>query len=202
VFAKVKGQGNNEFSIDELAKDLETRVPENLQRQSEYLTHPVFNSYHSEHEMLRYIKSLEAKDLSLCHSMIPLGSCTMKLNASTEMIPLTWSEFGDIHPFAPSDQTGGYMQLFDELNQWLCEITGFKRMSFQQNSGAQREDTGLMVIKAFHHYNGQSQRNVVLIPASAHGTNPASAAMAGLEIVIVKCDEKGNIDVAHLKNQA
>src|SRR5690606_10767326 len=157
VFAKVKGQGNNEFSIDELAKDLETRVPENLQRQSEYLTHPVFNSYHSEHEMLRYIKSLEAKDLSLCHSMIPLGSCTMKLNATTEMIPLTWSEIGNIHPFAPSDQTNGYMQLFDELNQWLCEITGFKKMSFQPNSGAQGEYTGLMVIRAYHQANGQHQ---------------------------------------------
>lgn len=202
VFAKVKGQGNNEFSIDELAKDLETRVPENLQRQSEYLTHPVFNSYHSEHEMLRYIKSLEAKDLSLCHSMIPLGSCTMKLNATTEMIPLTWSEIGNIHPFAPSDQTNGYMQLFDELNQWLCEITGFKKMSFQPNSGAQGEYTGLMVIRAYHQANGQHQRDVALIPASAHGTNPASASMAGMKIVVIKCDERGNIDVEDLRMQA
>ncbi len=202
VFAKVKGKGNNEVDIQSLAENLSSSIPDSLQRDSAFLTHPIFNSYHSEHEMLRYIKSLEAKDLSLCHSMIPLGSCTMKLNASTEMIPLTWTEFGDLHPFAPADQTGGYMQLFDELNHWLCEITGFSRMSFQPNSGAQGEYAGLMVIKAYHTYNGQSQRNVVLIPASAHGTNPASAAMAGLKIVIVKCDEKGNIDVSDLRAQA
>jgi len=202
VFAKIKGKGNNEVDIQGLAKNLITCIPNSLQRSSDFLTHPNFNSYHSEHEMLRYIKSLEAKDLSLCHSMIPLGSCTMKLNASTEMIPLTWTEFGDLHPFAPTDQTGGYMQLFDELNHWLCEITGFSRMSFQPNSGAQGEYTGLMVIRAYHNYNGQGQRNIVLIPASAHGTNPASAAMAGLEIVIVKCDEKGNIDVSDLRTQA
>jgi len=202
VFAKIKGKGNNEVDIQGLAKNLITCIPNSLQRSSDFLTHPNFNSYHSEHEMLRYIKSLEAKDLSLCHSMIPLGSCTMKLNASTEMIPLTWTEFGDLHPFAPTDQTGGYMQLFDELNHWLCEITGFNRMSFQPNSGAQGEYTGLMVIRSYHNYNGQGQRNIVLIPASAHGTNPASAAMAGLEIVIVKCDEKGNIDVSDLRTQA
>lgn len=202
VFAKVKGQGNNEILVSELADNLQTCIPETLQRTSEYLTHPVFNSYHSEHEMLRYIKSLEAKDLSLCHSMIPLGSCTMKLNATTEMIPLTWSEIGNIHPFAPSDQTNGYMQLFDELNQWLCEITGFKRMSFQPNSGAQGEYTGLMVIRAYHHANGEQQRNVALIPASAHGTNPASASMAGMKIVVIKSDEKGNIDVEDLRTQA
>lgn len=202
VFAKVKGQGNNEILTSELAENLQTCIPETLQRTSEYLTHPVFNSYHSEHEMLRYIKSLEAKDLSLCHSMIPLGSCTMKLNATTEMIPLTWPEIGNIHPFAPSDQTNGYMQLFDELNQWLCEITGFKRMSFQPNSGAQGEYTGLMVIRAYHQANGEQQRNVALIPASAHGTNPASASMAGMKIVVIKSDEKGNIDVEDLRTQA
>lgn len=202
VFAKVKGQGNSEVSVNELAEELESCIPEPLQRSSEYLTHPVFNSYHSEHEMLRYIKSLEAKDLSLCHSMIPLGSCTMKLNATTEMIPLTWSEIGDIHPFAPSDQTNGYMQLFDELNQWLCEITGFKKMSFQPNSGAQGEYTGLMVIRAYHQAKGEHQRNVALIPASAHGTNPASASMAGMKIVVIKSDERGNIDVEDLRTQA
>jgi len=202
IFAKVKGKGNNDVDIQDLANDLNSPIPENLQRTSSFFTHPVFNSYHSEHEMLRYIKSLEAKDLSLCHSMIPLGSCTMKLNATTEMIPLTWSEFGGLHPFAPGDQTGGYMQLFDELNQWLCEITGFSRMSFQPNSGAQGEYTGLMVIRAFHTSRGQSNRNIALIPASAHGTNPASAAMAGMKIIIVKCDEKGNIDIADLRSQA
>src|SRR5690606_18013963 len=149
-------------------------------------------------EMLRYIKSLEAKDLSLCHSMIPLGSCTMKLNATTEMIPLTWFEFGNLHPFAPIDQTGGYMQLFDELNQWLCEITGFSQMSFQPNSGAQGEYTGLMVIRAYHTSRGEGKRDVALIPAAAHGTHPAAAAMAGMKIVIVRCDERGNIDISDL----
>jgi len=202
VFTKVKGKGNNEIDIQSLAEELTSNIPTNLQRTSEFLAHPVFNSYHSEHEMLRYIKSLEAKDLSLCHSMIPLGSCTMKLNATTEMIPLTWPEFGGLHPFAPTDQTGGYMRLFDELNQWLCEITGFSKMSFQPNSGAQGEYTGLMVIRAYHASRGQNQRNIALIPASAHGTNPASAAMAGMKIIIVKCDEKGNIDVADLRAQA
>ncbi|HLT42412.1 MAG TPA: aminomethyl-transferring glycine dehydrogenase subunit GcvPB, partial [Sphingobacteriaceae bacterium] len=137
-----------------------------------------------------------------CHSMIPLGSCTMKLNATTEMIPVTWPQFGNMHPFAPSDQTGGYMQLLDELNQWLCEITGFSKMSFQPNSGAQGEYTGLLVIQAYHADNGQTQRNVALIPASAHGTNPASASMAGMKIIIVKCDEQGNIDVQDLKEKA
>lgn len=202
VFAKVKGKGNQDIDLETLSSNLDSPVPEALQRSSAYLTHPVFNSYHSEHEMLRYIKSLEAKDLSLCHSMIPLGSCTMKLNATTEMVPLTWPEFSKLHPFAPADQTGGYMQLFDELNQWLCEITGFSRMSFQPNSGAQGEYTGLMVIRAYHAHNGQAQRNVALIPASAHGTNPASASMAGMKIVVVKCDESGNIDVEDLRKQA
>lgn len=202
VFAKVKGKGNQDIDLETLSSNLESPVPEALQRSSAYLTHPVFNSYHSEHEMLRYIKSLEAKDLSLCHSMIPLGSCTMKLNATTEMVPLTWPEFSKLHPFAPADQTGGYMQLFDELNQWLCEITGFSRMSFQPNSGAQGEYAGLMVIRAYHAHNGQAQRNVALIPASAHGTNPASASMAGMKIVVVKCDEFGNIDVEDLRKQA
>jgi len=201
LFSKVKGKGSN-IDIEQLTSDLSTSIPAALQRKSDFLTHPVFKDYHSEHEMLRYIKSLESKDLSLTHSMIPLGSCTMKLNATTEMIPLTWSEFGDLHPFAPTDQTGGYMQLFDELNQWLSEITGFAKMSFQPNSGAQGEYTGLMVIRAFHTSRGESQRNIALIPASAHGTNPASAAMAGMKIIVIKCDENGNIDVDDLKTQA
>src|SRR5690606_25215970 len=202
VFAKVKGKTTNDVDLAALAEDLGTSIPDNLQRTSEYLTHPVFNTYHSEHDMLRYIKSLEAKDLSLCHSMIPLGSCTMKLNATTEMLPLTWSHFGGLHPFAPADQTSGYMQLINELNEWLSEITGFAKMSFQPNSGAQGEYAGLMVIRAYHESRGESHRDVCLIPASAHGTNPASASMAGLKVVVVKCDELGNIDVEDLRAKA
>jgi glycine dehydrogenase len=202
VFAKIKGKNSSEIDFSTLEKELYSTVPSNLQRESAYLSHPIFNSYHSEHEMLRYIKTLEAKDLSLCHSMIPLGSCTMKLNATSEMVPVTWPQFGNIHPFAPSDQTGGYMQLLDELNQYLCEITGFSKMSFQPNSGAQGEYAGLLVIQAYHADKGQPQRNLALIPASAHGTNPASASMAGMKIVIVKCDEKGNIDIKDLREKA
>lgn len=202
IFAKIKGKNLGEINFLASEKEIATPIPTQLQRKSDFLSHPIFNSYHSEHEMLRYIKTLEAKDLSLCHSMIPLGSCTMKLNATSEMIPVTWPQFGNIHPFAPSDQTGGYMQLLDELNQWLCEITGFSKMSFQPNSGAQGEYTGLLVIQAYHADRGQSQRNLALIPASAHGTNPASASMAGMKIVIVKCDEKGNIDVEDLREKA
>ncbi len=201
-FAKVKGKTLADVSFDELKADVQTVIPAALQRKSAYLTHAIFNSHHSEHEMLRYIKSLEAKDLSLCHSMIALGSCTMKLNATTEMVPVTWAEFGKIHPFAPSDQVGGYMQLFDELNNWLSEITGFAAMSLQPNAGAQGEYAGLMVIRAYHQDRGDAHRNIALIPSSAHGTNPASAAMAGMKIVVVKCDENGNIDVADLKEKA
>lgn len=201
-FAKVKGKTLNDVAFDELTANLQTVIPADQQRTSTYLTHPVFNSHHSEHEMLRYIKSLEAKDLSLCNSMIPLGSCTMKLNATTEMVPITWAEFGKMHPFAPVDQTGGYMQLFDELDKWLSEITGFAAMSLQSNAGAQGEYAGLMVIRAYHHDRGDLHRNIALIPSSAHGTNPASAAMAGMKIIVVKCDENGNIDVADLKAKA
>lgn len=201
-FAKVKAKTAHEVDMDGLLAGLTARIPADLERRSTFLTHPVFNSYHSEHEMLRYIKSLENKDLSLCHSMIPLGSCTMKLNATTEMIPVTWAEFSNIHPFAPADQVGGYMQIIDELNKWLSAITGFASMSFQPNSGAQGEYAGLMVIRAFHQDRGEGHRNVALIPASAHGTNPASAAMAGMKIVVVKCDSNGNIDVDDLKLRA
>ncbi len=201
-FAKVKGKTLNDVGFEELKAGLVTIIPQQLQRQSAYLSHPVFNSYHSEHEMLRYIKSLEAKDLSLCHSMIALGSCTMKLNATTEMIPVTWPEFSRMHPFAPADQTGGYMQLFDELNKWLSEITGFAAMSLQPNAGAQGEYAGLMVIRAYHADRGDAHRNIALIPSSAHGTNPASAAMAGMKIIVVKCDDNGNIDIADLKGKA
>lgn len=202
IFAKIKGKNSNDIDFDAFESNLESSIPDTLQRTSSYLTHPIFNSHHSESEMLRYIKELESKDLSLCNSMIPLGSCTMKLNATTEMIPVTWAAFGNLHPFAPADQTGGYRQLINELDVYLSEITGFAKMSFQPNSGAQGEYTGLLVIQAYHADRGETQRNVVLIPASAHGTNPASAAMAGMKIIIVKCDDKGNIDVEDLREKA
>ncbi|MEP5611244.1 MAG: aminomethyl-transferring glycine dehydrogenase, partial [Cyclobacteriaceae bacterium] len=176
--------------------------PKSIDRQTAFLTHPVFNHFHSEHELLRYMKRLENKDLSLVHSMISLGSCTMKLNATTEMIPVTWPEFGNIHPFAPSDQTEGYRIMISELHDWLVEITGFHAVSFQPNSGAQGEYAGLMVIKSYLEGTGHPGRTVALIPSSAHGTNPASAVMAGMKVVIVKCDENGNIDVADLREKA
>ncbi|NJD23348.1 MAG: aminomethyl-transferring glycine dehydrogenase [Melioribacter sp.] len=171
-------------------------------RKSSYLTHPVFNSYYSETEMLRYIKGLEKKDLSLTTSMIPLGSCTMKLNASTEMFGIGWPEFADLHPFAPLNQAEGYLQIIKELENDLAKMTGFNSVSLQPNSGAAGEYTGLMVIRAYHKSRGDNQRNVVLIPSSAHGTNPASAVMAGSKVVVVKCDDHGNIDMTDLKAKA
>jgi glycine dehydrogenase len=179
-----------------------TNWPSTLQRTSAFMTHPVFNSYHAEHDMLRYIKRLENKDLSMVHSMISLGSCTMKLNATTEMIPVTWPELGNMHPFAPADQTQGYQEMITNLEKWLAEITGFTGVSLQPNSGAQGEYAGLMVIRAYHQHRGDHHRNVALIPSSAHGTNPASAVMAGMEVVIVKSDAEGKIDVADLKAKA
>jgi glycine dehydrogenase len=176
--------------------------PAALIRTSSVLTHPVFNSHHSEHEMLRYIKKLENKDLSMVHSMISLGSCTMKLNATTEMIPVTWPELGAMHPFAPASQTEGYQQLITNLENWLKEITGFTGVSLQPNSGAQGEYAGLMVIRAYHQSRNEGDRNIALIPASAHGTNPASAVMAGMNVVVVKSDEEGKVDVADLKAKA
>jgi len=176
--------------------------PSSLIRTSAYLTHPVFHSHHSEHQMLRYIKKLENKDLSMVHSMISLGSCTMKLNATAEMIPVTWPELGNIHPFAPADQTKGYQVMISNLENWLKEITGFSGVSLQPNSGAQGEYAGLMVIRAYHQSHGEHHRNIALIPASAHGTNPASAVMAGMEVVVVKSDAEGKIDVADLKAKA
>lgn len=199
IFAKVKAIAGDQT---ELVTAVSSCIPAELQRKSAYLEHEVFNSHHSEHEMLRYIKSLEAKDLSLCHSMIALGSCTMKLNATSEMIPVTWPEFGAIHPFAPADQVSGYYTVFNELNTWLSTITGFAAMSFQPNAGAQGEYAGLMVIRAYHQDRGDHHRNIALIPASAHGTNPASAAMAGMKIVVVKSTERGEIDVDDLRAKA
>lgn len=199
IFGKAKGIAKDEVVVVE---EVNTSISNDLQRTSTYLTHPIFNAHHSEHEMLRYIKSLEAKDLSLCHSMIALGSCTMKLNATTEMIPVTWSHFGKIHPFAPADQVMGYYHIFNDLDKWLSEITGFAAMSLQPNAGAQGEYAGLMVIRAYHQDRGDHHRNIALIPASAHGTNPASAAMAGMKIVVVKSLENGNIDVEDLKAKA
>ncbi len=173
-----------------------------LGRASNYLTHPVFNTHHSETEMLRYIKSLEEKDLSLTFSMIALGSCTMKLNATAEMLAITWPEFGKIHPFAPVQQAAGYHRIFQQLEKWLQEITGFAAISFQPNSGAQGEYAGLMVVRAYHMYRNESRRNICLIPTSAHGTNPASAVMAGMNVVLVNCDENGNVDVSDLRAKA
>jgi glycine dehydrogenase len=190
-----------DFTFSEIAESL-TLNPnphQDLVRANDYLTHPVFNSYHSETELLRYISRLQSKDLSLAQAMIPLGSCTMKLNATAEMIPVTWPEFGQIHPFAPVSQTQGYATLCNELEQWLSEITGFAGISLQPNAGSQGEYAGLLVIREYHQQRNDSHRNICLIPQSAHGTNPASAVMAGMQVVPVKCDDQGNIDVADLK---
>ncbi len=173
-----------------------------FKRTSSYLTHPTFSRFHSETEMMRYIKRLENKDLSLTHSMISLGSCTMKLNAASELMPISWPEWANIHPFAPENQTAGYREMFEGLRRWLCEITGFAGVSLQPNSGAQGEYAGLMVIRNYHHSRGDRHRNISLIPSSAHGTNPASAVMAGMEVVVVKCDDQGNIDVEDLRQKA
>ena len=182
-----------------LNSELLSKIPKELRRKSSFLTHPIFNKHHSETKILRYMHDLETKDLSLNNSMIPLGSCTMKLNATTEMVPLSWPEVSDIHPFSPSYQTTGYMEVIFQLQDWLASITGFEGCSMQPNSGAQGEYSGLLVIKAFHEKNKQNHRNICLIPSSAHGTNPASAVMAGLKVVIVKCDKYGNIDLKDLK---
>ncbi len=200
VFAEATG--NAVVTITEGNGMVQNTWPSWAQRQSNFMTHPVFSSYHSEHEMLRYIKSLEAKDLSLCHSMISLGSCTMKLNATTEMIPVTWPEFNNLHPFIPMDQAAGYMEIIEKLDKDLSEITGFAKMSLQPNAGSQGEYAGLMVIREYFRDKGEGHRNVALIPSSAHGTNPASAVMAGMQVVVTKCDENGNIDVADIREKA
>ncbi len=202
IFAKVTGKEIDASSLKKEASEINSDYSGNFKRTTGYLTHPVFNTYRSETEMLRYMKSLENKDLSLTHSMIPLGSCTMKLNATTEMLPITWPEFSKIHPFAPLNQTEGYKQLFKELEDQLAKITGFAAVSLQPNSGAQGEYSGLMVIREYHKNRGEGHRNVVIIPSSAHGTNPASAVMAGMKVVVANCDAKGNVDVEDLRKKA
>ena len=188
----------SEFS-DTIAKDEFAAIPASCRRTSKYLTHPVFSAHHSETQMMRYMKKLENKDYSLTHGMIPLGSCTMKLNAAAEMLPVTWPEFGQMHPFAPTEQSFGYQELAEKLSTMLCEITGYDGMSLQPNSGAQGEYAGLIAIQRYHQHNGDAHRNVCLIPSSAHGTNPASAAMVSMKVVVVGCDAEGNIDHADLK---
>jgi glycine dehydrogenase len=190
------------FSTNELASEFAVEVPAPFARTSQFLTHPVFNRHHSETEMLRYLRRLEAKDLSLCHAMIPLGSCTMKLNATAEMFPVSWPEFAKIHPFAPLRQAQGYTILFQQLENWLAEITGFAGISLQPNAGSQGEYAGLLCIRAYHESRNEAHRNVCLIPTSAHGTNPASAVMAGMHVVAVACDKEGNIDLADLRAKA
>ncbi|MFC5848654.1 aminomethyl-transferring glycine dehydrogenase [Deinococcus petrolearius] len=199
ILEAVTGQAADLAALEAGAVD---GIPDGLKRRSEYLTHPVFSAHHSEHGMLRYLKALENKDYSLVHGMIPLGSCTMKLNATTEMIPVTWPEFGGLHPFAPAEQTAGYAELLAELEAWLADVTGYDAVSLQPNSGAQGEYAGLLVIRKYHESRGESHRTICLIPASAHGTNPASAAMMGMQVVVVKTDDQGNIDMADLKAQA
>lgn len=196
VFA---GNKSVNFTADSLAPEVQVAIPKAFIRESSYLTHPIFNMYHTEHELLRYLHRLQAKDLSLCHSMIPLGSCTMKLNATVEMMPVTWPSFSDMHPFAPQDQAAGYQEMFKDLGEVLCDITGFDSFSLQPNAGAAGEYAGLMVIRAYHQARGEGHRNVCIIPVSAHGTNPASAAMCGMKIVSVGTDAKGNINIEELK---
>ena len=191
-------EGSRGPDFDAIAATVQTRIPDDLRRTSAFLTHPVFNTHKSETAMLRYIRSLSDKDLALDRSMIPLGSCTMKLNATSEMIPITWPEFANIHPFAPADQLLGYAQLDAQLRAWLCEATGYAGISLQPNAGSQGEYAGLLAIKAFHEARGDAHRNVCLIPASAHGTNPASAHMAGMRVVVTACDAEGNVDIDDL----
>src|SRR5262249_35852449 len=198
IFGQVSGRPTADLTIPEPNLNL----PALFARGSEYLKAGVFNSHHAEHEMLRYLKRLEDKDVALNRSMIPLGSCTMKLNATAEMIPISYPGFANVHPFAPADQTKGYATLTSRLASWLCEITGFAAVSLQPNAGAAGEYAGLLAIRAYHESRGQSQRDVCLIPTSAHGTNPASAAMAGLRVVPVACDKQGNVDLTDLRAKA
>ncbi|NDH91453.1 MAG: glycine dehydrogenase (aminomethyl-transferring), partial [Flavobacteriia bacterium] len=196
ALAAAKGAATVTFALGE------TQLPAGLARSTAYLTHPIFSSCRSETEMMRYIKKLERRDIALNHSMIPLGSCTMKLNAASEMLPLSWPSFGNIHPFAPLNQAEGYLEVITSLERDLAEVTGFDATTLQPNSGAQGEYSGLLVIRAYHHANGDFHRKTALIPSSAHGTNPASAVMAGMDVVVVACDEKGNIDLDDLRAKA
>ncbi len=202
IFGVFAGETEVSFSVAGLDEETAVALPDSLQRRSPFLTHPVFNSYHSETQMLRYLRRLQEKDVALDRSMIPLGSCTMKLNATTEMEPITWPEFSGIHPFVPLDQAQGYLRLIDGLEEMLCEITGFDAVSLQPNAGSQGEYAGLLSIGRYHASCGDLDRTVCLIPSSAHGTNPASAIMAGMKVVVVGCDDDGNIDVADLRAKA
>eukprot|EP01018_Ginkgo_biloba_P021655 Gb_35734 [translate_table: standard] len=202
LFKVFAGDKSVNFTTESLAPEVQLVIPDALIRESPYLTHPIFSMYHTEHELLRYIHRLQAKDLSLCHSMIPLGSCTMKLNATVEMMPVTWPSFTDIHPFAPLDQAAGYQEMFKDLGELLCDITGFDSFSLQPNAGAAGEYAGLMVIRAYHQARREGHRNVCIIPVSAHGTNPASAAMCGMKIVAVGTDAKGNVNIEELRRAA
>ena len=194
--------GKGELDIDALDQSVSGSIPNSLIRNSAYLTHPTFNRYHSEHEMLRYLRSLADKDLALDRTMIPLGSCTMKLNATSEMLPVTWPSFSQIHPLAPETQWAGYAKLIEDTERMMCAATGYDAVSLQPNAGSQGEYAGLLVIRAYHESRGEGHRNICLIPSSAHGTNPASAQMAGMEVIVVNCDTNGNVDLVDLKNKA
>ena len=194
--------GENSLDLDALAAEVAAALPDDLIRTDGFLTHPTFNSFHSETEMLRYLRKLADKDIALDRAMIPLGSCTMKLNATAEMLPITWPEFSNMHPFAPHDQTGGYRAMIDELESMLCAATGYDAMSLQPNAGSQGEYAGLLAIRGYHESRGDTHRTVCLIPSSAHGTNPASAQMCGMQVVVTKCDDQGNVDIDDLKEKA
>ena len=202
IWVAFGGGADADFSYEDIAGTAETAIRGPMARTTAFMTHPVFSTYHSETEMLRYMRRLESRDLSLTHSMIPLGSCTMKLNATAEMFPVTWPEFGALHPFAPKEQTGGYRAMFEDLERDLAEITGFAGVSLQPNAGSQGEYAGLLVISRYHASRGQSHRNICLTPQSAHGTNPASAVMAGMKVVVTKTDTRGNIDIDDLRSKA
>jgi glycine dehydrogenase len=202
LLVKIFGGAADGIDFDTLDKDAQDAYPAGLARTSAYLTHPTFNRYHAEHEMLRYLRALADKDLALDRTMIPLGSCTMKLNATSEMIPVTWPEFSDIHPFAPSDQTVGYTEMIAQLEAMLCAVTGYAGVSLQPNAGSQGEYAGLLIIKKYHESRGEGHRNICLIPSSAHGTNPASANMVGMKVVVTACDANGNVDLVDLKKKA